>query len=858
MSKFYTSVNACRDDLFVRGYIDGKAVKQQIEYKPYLFTSATEAECDGFHTIQGKPVKKVQLESMTGAKDFQEDSKEVGRKLYGLNKWEYVYINDMFPGEIQYDASLVSVVGIDIETDSDDGFGTVEEADKEIWTITLRKNGRILTLGYHDYTPHRDNVEYIKCPNEEELLKEFLLKWNSPEWMPDIVTGWYIEFYDIPYLINRIRKVLGPKASALLSPFRRFDNRRFNRVINGQVTQYEEEVPLGIAILDYMGLYKKFSFVMQESYKLDHIAYVVLGKRKLDYSSLGYESLSELYHGNFQKFVEYNIIDIDLVAEMDDKLKLIEQVMAIAYDAKVNFIDALTTVNLWDIMIHNYLMEQKHVVPFYNNTHKSRDNIGGYVKTPKSGMHKWIVSFDLTSLYPHLIMQYNISPDTLVEVLPQYHAYNTETFENGVAVEIQDNAMDKFLEGDVDKVREKLLSDDVTICPSGCLFTRKYQGFLAALMEKIFSDRVVWKKRMLEAKQKYEDAPTPELEKEIARCWSMQQAKKIEMNSGYGALANEYFRWFDIRLAESVTSAGQFAIRWAERHINLYLNKIMETKNVDYVIAIDTDSLYLSFDPIVQKFYPGKTDEQTVAWIDKMCEKTIQPQIDKIYDKLGIYVNAYQQKMKMKREAIANKGIWTAKKHYVLNVWDLEGVRYKTPQLKLQGIEAVRSSTPMSCRDAIKEALFIILNGTEKDLQTYIANFRSKFFKMSFEEVAFPRGVKGIKEYALIQGKLLQKGTPIHVKAALFYNMMIQKHKLENKYNLITSGDKIKFSYMLESMPLPVNVFGSPGKLPKEFELDMYIDYNMQFTKAFLDPLRSITDIIAWQLERQSSLEDFF
>lgn len=842
--QFYTFVTAEKDTLYVRGYIDGKPIKDEIDYEPYLFTSATEEECGGYRTIEGKPVKRVDFKDIGEARWFQKESEEVGRKIYGFNKWPYVFINDTFPDEVQYDSSVISVVGIDIETNSDEGFGNVDTAEKEIWTITIRKNGQVVTFGYNDYVPHRAEVTYIKCKDEKALLKAFLQKWNEPFWIPDIVTGWYVEFYDMPYLINRIRKVLSPAAALQLSPFGKFENRRFNRVINGQVEQYEQEIPLGISILDYMALYRKFSFVMQESYKLDHIAFVVLGKKKLDYVALGYDTLSAFYHGDFQKFVEYNIIDIDLVAEMDDKLKLIEQVMAIAYDAKVNFIDALTTVGLWDVMIHNYLMQRKQVIPFFTASEKDRDNVGGYVKTPATGLHKWLVSFDLTSLYPHLIMQYNISPDAIRGELKQFT--------------VAKGSIDLFLDGAVNDIRPMLEKHDYTICPTGCLFSRSKQGFLAALMEKIYSDRDIWKKRMIEAKKKYEDSPTKDLEKEIARCWSMQQAKKIEMNSGYGALANQYFRWFDIRLAESVTSSGQLAIRWAERGINKFLNKMMETDNIDYVIAMDTDSLYISLDSIVQKHRAGAPDQVVVSYIDKLCNEVLQPQIDKIYQRLAKYTNAYQHKMKMKREAIANKGIWTAKKHYVLNVWDLEGVRYKTPQLKLQGIEAVRSSTPMSCRTAIKDALYIVLNGTEIDFQKYILDFKTKFKTLPFEEVAFPRSVKGLKEYALINGAGVQKGTPIHVKGSLIYNALIKKHKIENKYGLIVNSDKIKFCYMLDSAPIPTNVIAAPGRLPKELSLDSYIDYDTQFDKAFLVPLSSILETIKWQAEKKMSIESFF
>ena len=909
--KFYTHIGRQQNTLFVRGYEDGKRFQDQIEYQPYVFVN-TPVESD-FKSLSGVNVKKFYPGNMRDANQFIEKYKGVkGHSVFGIQSFEYQYINDNFPGEIQYDPDLISVVTLDIETDSEGGFPNIKTADKALTAITLRKNQRAITFGMQPYTPELDYVTYVQCNDERDMLMRFIDVWRSPEWLPDVLTGWNVEFFDMQYLINRIKRLFDEKTAKRLSPWERFEKRADPNSKNKDAKHEDKTdedffyVPLGITILDYMQLYKKFSFQNQESFKLDHIAFVELGERKLDYSSLGFETLDDFYKGDFTNYINYNIRDVDLVYQLDQKMKLIEQVYAIAYDGKVNFIDSLTTVGMWDIIIHNYLLSKGIVVHLKERGDKPRQIEGAYVKDPQCGLHKWVASFDLNSLYPHLMMQYNISPETLRGQMLEYDLAVTTT------------SVDMFLDGEIDRVRsederkktkeniqtevygfidpdeikkiamntdyclkfetirELLDKHDLTITPTGCMFDKSYRGFLPTLMETMYTDRVVWKKRMIEAKQAYEKTPTKALHNEIARCHNMQLAKKIQMNSVYGAISNQYFRWFDNRLAESITKSGQLSIRWMERKINAYLNKTLKTTDVDYVIAIDTDSMYIKLDGLVEKVYGPATDtmdqKQIVDFLDRTCKQIIEPFIDKGYEELAVYVNAYEQKMKMKREAIANKGIWTGKKHYILNVWDLEGVRYDKPKLKMQGIEAVRSSTPAACRAHIKGALSVIMNETEKDLQDYIKKFRQEFKTLPFEDIAFPRSVRGLQigDVRDKQGNLVQKSyntgslnfvsaTPIHVKGSLIYNHLIKMKKLESKYLPIGDGEKIKFCYLLDSSPLPTNVIAAPNKLPKELGMERYLDYDTQFEKSFVEPLRTIMDAIGWKEGNdQVTLDSFF
>jgi DNA polymerase elongation subunit (family B) len=539
----------------------------------------------------------------------------------------------------------------------------------------------------------------------------------------------------------------------------------------------------------------------------------------------------------WNKFTSYNIIDVELVDRLEDKMKLIELAITMAYDAKANYADVFSQVRMWDTIIYNYLKKRNIVIPPKEKTEKDSKYAGAYVKEPVPGLYDWIVSFDLTSLYPSLIMQFNISPETLVE--------------------------DKHPSITVDKVLNQQLTfglyKDYAVCANGSMYRKDVKGFLPELMDKIFKERSIYKKKMLAAKQQYEKTPTKELEKEIARCNNIQMARKIQLNSAYGSVGNQYFRYFKLENAEAITLSGQVAIRWIENKLNQYLNKVLKTKEVDYVIASDTDSVYLNMGSLVQKIYKGreKTTQGIVSFLDKVCKVELEKYIESCYEELAEYLNAYEQKMYMKRECIADRGIWTAKKRYILNVWDNEGVRYEEPKLKMMGIEAVKSSTPAPCRQMIKDGLKLMMNGTEDDVIKFIDKCREEFKKLPPEQIAFPRTASDVRKYHSSSTIYAHK-TPIHIRGALLYNHYIKEKKLTNKYSLIGNGEKIKFVYLKKPNIIQENIISFIQDFPKELGLDKYIDYELQFEKSFIDPLKSILDAIGWKTEKTVNLELFF
>jgi DNA polymerase elongation subunit (family B) len=740
-------------------------------------------------------------------------------------------------------------VTIDIEVECENGFPKPEDAIEPILAITVKnhQSKRIVVWGVNDFHNYRDDVTYIKCKNEKDLLEKFLGFWETH--IPDIITGWNTEFFDIPYLCNRIINIFdeGEDQVKRLSPWKNI----FSREVYQMGRTHQVYTLDGIAALDYFDLYRKFTYTNQERYTLDHIAFVELGERK---SGNPYDTFREWYTKDYQSFIEYNINDVELVDKLEDKMKLIELCLTMAYEAKVNFTDVLGTVRFWDIIIYNHLCKKKIVIPPKKQRKKVEKYEGAYVKEPQIGMHKWVMSFDLNSLYPHLIMQYNISPETLIP---------SKEKSSG-------DMVNKILDGKVKNNTEYCMA------PNGAFFRKDKRGFLPELMETIYNDRVKYKKLLLEAEQEYENTKDKSLLKVISRYNNIQMAKKISLNSAYGAIGNHWFRYFDLRNAEAITTSGQLAIRWIERDLNIYLNKILETDKEDYVIASDTDSVYLTFDKLVSKVF-GESPEiiKVVKFLDKVATDKLEPFIDKSYQALAKLVKAYDQKMIMGREVIADKGIWTAKKRYILNVYDNEGVRYKEPKLKIMGIEAVKSSTPAPCRDKLKEALKIIMNGDEKTLNTFIREFREEFMTLPPEEIAYPRSVNGVEKYTdnaqntynIESGETIQYGffksrAPIHVKGAILYNHLVDKNKLSNKYPYILEGEKISWLYLKEPNAYQSSAFSFITKMPKELDLHKFIDYNLQYEKSFIEPLKFITDKIKWAIDgsygSQGTLEDFF
>ena len=843
VSKFYTSVASVGNNILYRGVEDGRRVKFKIDYSPTLFLPSKKES--PWKTLKGENLEPIKLGGIRDARDFIKRYDEVENfKIYGMNRFEYAFITEQHGGMVDWEMDQISIGVVDIEVGSENGFPDPYIASQPITAICIKYfDGTCLVFGCGDYEV-KGTEKYIKCLDEYWLCKNFLNYWQSN--CPDIITGWNIKFFDMPYIVNRFRKILSEEETRKLSPWNIITERKAN-VNNRELIAYDF---LGVCALDYIELYKWYApgGKSQESYRLDNIAQVELGEGKIAYDE--YDSLHALYRQNYQKFIEYNIKDVDLILKLDDKLKLLELAITLAYDTKTNYDDVFAQTRMWDSLTYSYLLNKKIVVPPRVVKDKTSAFEGAYVKEPQVGLHNWVASFDLNSLYPHLMMQYNISPETLIEP-SNYTDEMRNIIMDGVSV-------DKMLSKQVDT--SKL--SGVTLTPNGQFFRTDKQGFLPKMMEEMYVDRSKFKKLMLKAKQDYEnetdESKKYDIEKRIARYNNLQLAKKVSLNSAYGALGSQYFRFYDLRQALAVTLAGQLSIRWIENKLNEYMNGLLKTTGIDYVIASDTDSIYLKLGPLVDKITQKDSKvEKVISIMDKICEDKLQPFIDTSYQELASYVHAYKQKMEMKREGLSDKGIWTAKKRYILNIYNNEGVQYNEPQIKVMGLEMIKSSTPSAVREKMRESIGIMMNGSEEDIHKFIEDFKSEFRTLAVEDISFPRGLNGLKTYA-DSVMMYKKGTPIHVKGAIIYNHFLKQKGLDKKYPFIQEGEKLKFTYLKQPNPFKDSVISFPQRLPKEFDMQMYIDYETQFEKAFIEPIKVILDCMGWSIEKNNSLESFF
>lgn len=998
--RFYTNVKLIGDHIYHRGYENGVEVKERIKYEPELYVPSNKKT--NYLSLDDKYLTPIKFENTNKLRQFIDKYSDIdGFEYFGQANTTYQYISDVYSEEkIEFDIQNMKLYIIDIETTAEQGIIDAQSANEEILLITIQDNasGEIFTWGSRTFTNTIENHTYFECENEKDLLVKFLDFWTNN--YPDVLTGWNCSGFDIPYIVNRICKIFGENEAKKLSIWKRLKSRSY--ILNGK-TEIEYEL-FGITVLDYFQLFKKFAFINLENNRLDTVAKEILNESKLSHEE--YESFRDFYSKNFNLFVEYNVQDCRLIPNLEKKLCLIQLAFTLAYQAKVNPEDVFSQGRMWDGIIYNYLKKDNIIIPAKKRAEEKKEKFkGAHVKSPQIGKFKYVCSLDLASLYPSLIRTYNISPETLVNEFNDYVS------------------IDKIVN------QEFLIKPDhinYTICANGSMYRKDKQGFLPKIMEKMFNERSVYKKKMLECQSLNEVNPSEQLSSEIIKYKNYQQALKICLNSAFGSLGNEYFRFYDIRQAEAITYSGQVVIKWIEKKLNSYLNKVAGTHDIDMILAMDTDSVtgdsiirvndkiikisdfydsisnnylrndtlnnnfvkavsghstlslskegvlenknikyvmkhkvkktlyaikiqnkcvvvtedhsliiknkktdeiknikpkdihsnehmllyvlenemgilnlfsddtfeienlgiqddwvydievegnhnffandicvhnscFLYFNPIIEKIFSNKIPEEVevINFLTKVCDGILQEYIDKSFNELCEVTNAYQNSLHMKREKICSSALWRKKKNYILNVWDNEGVRYSTPKIKISGIEAIKTSTPVFCRETITEAIKIIMNGEENELIDYIKKVKSQFFKLSAEEVAIPKGISDMNKFHS-STNIYSKSTPIHTRGSLLLNHHLRRLKLTHKYSLITNGEKIKYCYLKIPNPIRENVISFIQTLPRELNLHNYIDYQMQFEKTFLVPIKSIIDIIGWNLEKKVNLANFY
>ena len=829
---FYTNIVKIGEKICARGIRKGqRATKVINQFSPTLYISDTTGKSQ-WRTIDGKPVSPLKFESTRELMDWRQKHDNIeGFEIYGYERWMQQWLTEFFPEETPVDFDLFNVVFIDIEVSSDEGFPEANKALYPVISITCYLNDIYYVWGNQEYETTQPNVVYKKFESESELLHDFVMWFRSSEC--DIVTGWNTRFFDLPYLYNRISRIIDEKFCLKLSPWNRVYKTNFQ--LGGQ---FLDEVTIeGVNALDYLEIYKRFTYSAQESYRLDNIAHVELGEGKLSFDE--YSNLYTLHKRDYKKFIDYNIRDVELVVRMDDKNRFLENAVILTNSMKCNPNACFSQMQMWDNKLYDYLWRKKIVTPMRKSFEKESSLgavEGAYVKDPHVGMHDWVMSFDLNSLYPHLIMQYNISPETKIGMTPT------------------PPTVQAMLD------REYEVPDGCTVTPNGAMFRTDKQGFLPEILQMFYNDRVKYKKKMLETQQLYENDKDPVLLKQISYYHNMQMARKISLNSAYGAIGNEYFRYYDRDIAEAITMSGQLSVRTAENSINKTIQTMLNSET-DFIIAADTDSIYVNCGPLVEKTYeevPFDVEKKVVVeYLDKVGSGPFQQVLDKAYHELYEYTNAFENKMVMKREGISDRGVWTAKKRYILNVWNNEGVQYEKPKLKVMGLESVRSSTPELCRDKLKEAYLLIMTKTEADLQKFNKEFRETFNQEPLENIAFPRSVKGLEKYGS-RREIYKQGCPMHVRGSLLYNHYLKEKKLDKTFAKIQEGEKIKFVYLSLPNPIHENVIAMVDGLPEGFGLDKYVDRNIMYEKTFRKPLEELVEKIGWNLEEVSTLDAFW
>ncbi len=848
MSNFYTNVHQSGNFIYVREVGDNNhRTKFKVEYKPTLFVTSQDP-ASPTKSLHGVPVEPIQFGDIREAREFVKQYKNVDNfEVFGQTQWEYAWISDTYPDDIELDLSKIRISNIDIEVESKNGFPEPDTAEEPVITITLKDFGSKNYTVFHyrpDFDeldwraeyPERTNVRFIISEDEETMLHQFLLVWKAN--YPDVVTGWNVRLFDFPYLIQRMKNLFGDKVAKQLSPWGMLSE----QTVQWIGRDYKAYDMVGISIIDYMQIYKKFVNDPRESYRLNYVAQVELGEGKAAYRG----SIQSFYEDDFYGFLDYNIKDVELVERLEQKMKLIELVLTVAYESKVNYIDVLSQVRTWDVKIYNALRKENTVIPFKETHDKSAAYEGAYVKEPVPGMYDWVVSFDVTSLYPSIIRVLNIGIETKEtkydEIDPKAVLSEAQNWKEAIT---------------------EAKGKDWSLAANGVCYRKDTVSFYSKLIETMFANRLNFKKLAKKSKDELEhchdDALKAKLVNDVSRYDLKQKAVKIAMNSLYGAIGNEYFRFFDVDNAEAVTLTGQYIIQQIERECDKHMNKLLGTKGVPYVVYCDTDSVYIRMDDVVKQCVKDPSDTvKVIDFLDKICKSELQPFIDKVCHDISFEkLNGMGDLIKMIRDVLTDKSIWTSKKRYIMNVYDSEGVRYEKPKLKIMGVEAVKSSTPKACREKIKEAIGIILHKTNDDLIEFIEEFREKFAELPIEDIAFPRGCNGVEKYTLPNGKP-DKGTPYHVRGAILHNWLIQKLGLENKYKLIGEGEKIKFIALREPNPVGDKVLSFIDDLPDEFGMNKHIDYDEQFQKSFLDPLGIILNAIGWTTERRSSLSEFF
>lgn len=908
-NQFYTNIDTRGNKVFLRYVEEGEHKAEVIEFAPELYIKTNDPSKADAISMHDEPLQAVQFDDHREMQKFVQQYKDVdGFSVYGTESILNQFVSRVYPGTVSYDPRLIKGAIVDIETFSgdiefqEDGsvkvidgpFPDPETAEFPVNLITLHFNQddtfyvwgletfKGHKLGTYVHNPEsrvgKLKVVYFGFDDEHEMLCHYVDFWNKTAF--NYWSGWNVETFDNPYLTHRIEKICGESYKKKLSPWNMVQKNTIQGSWGKESTVFDY---IGIQMLDYLQLFDKHAFMNPDNMKLDTVAQAVLGEGKVDYKDEG--NLNTLYVRNYQKAVEYNIVDVNLIVLMNNKKRFFELTFTLAYLCKSNYQDTLGTVKPWSALTYSMLYD-KGVRPKIKSVYEGDTQFGGgFVRDIKGGRFRWTVSCDLNSLYPHLIQQYNLGSETIIEPedLPaEVRAIPNFSLDDLVNKRVDLSALKKY---------------NICMTANRAFFKRGKKSIFNEKTRQIYADRKAVKKEMLKLEQELVDlealiekegmtpereAKVAELEIGIASKDAHQHSLKILMNSLFGAIGNKWFKeCFDIRVAEGITLSGKLSILWIARKLDEYLNNVLKTGETrhrihhinrpaetklevmsghNYAIYQDTDSCYLDMSKLVDKMFTKEQQknevEKIVNFLDNLFQKKIEPYIDQCYQELAEYMNADDQRMFMKREVIAPAAIWTSKKRYTMLVADSEGVRY-LPKMyhKTVGLDAVKAQFPKHCREWMLEGYKIALEGTEEQIQEMVSAKKKEFFALPIEKIATPSGVNGLEKY-WDRDTLYKSGTPKHVKASLYHNHFLKKFNVQGR-TMIMSGDKILF-VGLKSNPTGCDTIAFQGSFPEEFNLRRYVDYESNWDKNFIAPMNNLLGAIRWEPTKTATVMDWF
>jgi DNA polymerase elongation subunit (family B) len=791
-----------------------------------------------------------------------------GDKLSKIGKWEKNESDELFESDVPettrvlvdiYDNDIPSVghriMTFDIEVEMISGLPNTKEAQNEITAIAahdsstklfdvfvLDKQRKIKRNGEKINKDGREVTIHI-FDNEKNLLLAFLNYYEEVN--ASILTGWNIDFFDIPYLYNRIKNVCGEGHA-----------KRLSRIGQCFYSPYRDKWSFGgVAILDYINLYKQYNFGLESSYTLNHIATKELGRGKIEYEG----SLDDLFVNDLEKFIEYNIVDVDLVVAMDDKLKFIELCRAICHAGYVPYEDYIYSSKWLEGACLSYLKSKGLVATNKPADRRERmqalrDNdeekfIGAYVKEPIVGKYDWIYDLDLTSLYPSIIMTLNISPETKIGKIDNWDAEAWIKGEDNGTYRIV--GKDDTYEYSKEELAEVIKDSNLGVAANGVLYNQDKPGLIADILNTWFQKRVEYRK----LEKKYgEEGNTEQYEFYGKR----QHVQKILLNSMYGVLGLPAFRFYDVDNAEAVTLTGQVVIKKTAEMANIKYCKELGTKE-DYNVYIDTDSIYMMAEPLVKHRYPEykEFDEKRMAQeVNTIAEET-QSFLNKFYDMLAerfFFIPKEKHRFEIKKEYISKAGFWVAKKRYAQ--WMILKNGIPCDKLDVKGLDVVRSSFPKAFQKFMSTMLKDILMGKNNEyIDDTLLTFKKSLPTLPVNLIAKGGAIKELSKYdngSWQKGKAVadfEKGTPAHVKAGIAYNRLLKFFNCPYKHEPIRDGDKVKWVY-LKTNPLGLDTLAFKDyNDPKEVMdfVETYIDRDKIFEAELENKLDDFYNALKWE-----------